>query len=347
MPKISVIIPVYNVEKYIEECLESVSKQTFSDIEIICVDDCGQDNSIKIVEEYQKKDNRIKIITHNKNKGLAASRNTGMAQASGDYISYIDSDDYIETNFLEELYKKAIETNADIVQSSIIFYYEDNNNFAFYVLNKDMEDFDIITQGKTDIYYNAGMCWNKLYKATLIKEHNITFPEGLYWEDNPFVIRAAHFANDIQYTKNTNYIYRQRKGSIVKLGNKKLHFDLLTTHIDMANFINSIDISKVEYINIFSRFMNRIMWEYDKIEDNPNLKNEKNNFKKEWKKVFKLCKYKKEVTKKVLRAYKIMVIPHYLRTGFNLIVTSISIIPLVIKILFKMLFYSHRLLIGK
>ena len=95
-PKISIIIPVYNVEKYLRECLDSCINQTLADIEIICVDDCSPDNSIKILEEYQAKDYRIKIFRHEKNKNLGAARNTGIQNAIGEYVWFVDSDDYID-----------------------------------------------------------------------------------------------------------------------------------------------------------------------------------------------------------------------------------------------------------
>ena len=104
-PKISIIIPVYNVEKYLRECLDSCVNQTLENIEIICVDDASPDNSIKILEEYQAKDSRIRIFRHEENKNLGAARNTGLANATGEYVWFVDSDDYIELNMVEELLK--------------------------------------------------------------------------------------------------------------------------------------------------------------------------------------------------------------------------------------------------
>ena len=113
MPKVSVIIPVYNTEKYLEKCLDSVCNQTLSDIEIICVDDCSTDNSLNILKEYAQKDNRIKLIEFKENKGAAAARNEGIKAATGEYIGFIDSDDYPETDsYYEQLYTKAKQENA-------------------------------------------------------------------------------------------------------------------------------------------------------------------------------------------------------------------------------------------
>lgn len=127
MCKISVIIPVYNSEKYIERCLKSLINQTFKDIEIICVDDCGTDNSMQIVERYAKKDSRIKIIRNSKNLKLGKTREAGFFSAKGEYVTFVDSDDECDLFFLEKLYKKAIETNADVVKANVKIIAPDGN----------------------------------------------------------------------------------------------------------------------------------------------------------------------------------------------------------------------------
>ena len=114
MPKVSVIIPVFNTEKYLTKCLDSVCNQTLSDIEIICVDDCSTDNSLNILKEYASKDNRIKLIEFKENKGAAVARNTGIIEAKGEYVGFIDSDDYVDLDFYEKLYNIGVCENADI-----------------------------------------------------------------------------------------------------------------------------------------------------------------------------------------------------------------------------------------
>jgi len=103
MPKFSIIVPIYKVEKYIKQCMQSILNQTYKDFEVICVDDCGKDNSMKIVEKMAQNDNRIIILHHDKNKGLSAARNTGFEIAKGEYTLFVDSDDWLETNCLEVL----------------------------------------------------------------------------------------------------------------------------------------------------------------------------------------------------------------------------------------------------
>ncbi len=111
---VSVIIPVYNTEKYLRKCLDSVCNQTLKDIEIICVNDCSSDDSLAILQEYASQDNRIKIINFTQNKGVAIARNTAIDEAKGEYIGFVDSDDYIDLDFYEKLYNKAVETGAEV-----------------------------------------------------------------------------------------------------------------------------------------------------------------------------------------------------------------------------------------
>lgn len=297
--KVSVIIPVYNVENYIAECLESVVCQSLTEIEILCIDDCGTDNSMKIVNEYAKRYPNIRIIYHKKNLGLATARNTGIRNALGEYIGFVDSDDFISRNFYEVLYSIAKNKNADIVESTIYLYHDNNHTFEEYKLNRDIEDKnDSDTSiNKLRLYRSSGMCWNKIYNRKLIIQHNIIFPEGLYWEDNPFVVKAAYYASKIQHASSVNYIYRQRQGSIVTLKHKKLHFDLLYTHLEIINFLNSVELEKNAYIQMSSWIIDRIWVEYKKLLQNWNLIGEDYKFYKVFCQLYNNILYKNELAK--------------------------------------------------
>ena len=120
MPKLSVIVPVYNVEKLLERCLDSILSQTLSDIEVICVDDCSPDNSIGILHRYQQKDSRVKVYRHAENKRQGGARNTALEVATGEYIGFIDSDDYIDPDFYQKLYDAAKGADADLAITGII-----------------------------------------------------------------------------------------------------------------------------------------------------------------------------------------------------------------------------------
>jgi len=119
IPNVSIIVPIYNVEPYLHRCLDSLVNQTLKDIEIICINDCSPDNSLDILKEYAEKDERINIINFEKNQGVSVARNTGIEIAKGEYIGFVDSDDYVDLDFYEKLYKKARETDADMVKASL------------------------------------------------------------------------------------------------------------------------------------------------------------------------------------------------------------------------------------
>ncbi len=340
-PKISVIIPIYNVEKYINECLDSILSQSLVEIEIICVDDCGSDNSIKIVNKYAENDPRIIIVSHKINSGLGAARNTGMSQAKGEYIGFVDSDDYILSNFYYELYSEAKKYDADIVQSTITLLHEHNNTFEPYGYNNLIIDFDSRQKKlcQLDIYYNSGMCWNKIYRTNLIRKEKILFPESLYWEDNPFVIKAAFYANKIIPKSNTSYIYRQRKGSIVTLGNKKLHFDLLLTHEIIISFLNNASVEVTEYLLLFHRMMQRIYYEYIKLDVTPELKNHKKSFKVGWLLIYKKCKYPNQFKYKYRKTH-LLCTNTRIRTLFKIFGRCFAILLTISIIILKLIIYA-------
>lgn len=343
--KVSIIIPIYNVEKYISECLDSVCNQTLKEIEILCIDDCGKDNSINIVKEYLKKDNRIKIIRHDKNKGLSGARNTGIRNAIGEYIGFVDSDDYISLNFYENLYNLAKKENADIVQSFLKLYYDDTKLCEDYCLNKEIEKFDSRIQNieKLDIYFNAAMVWNKIFKTDLILQNNIFFPEGLYWEDNPFTIQAAYYANKIIPEINSTYFYRQRPGSIITIGNEKSYFDMLKIHNSMIDFINSINLDKKSYNNIFNRFMSRLDLDFEKLQTNQDLKHLTKRYVKEWKKLYSKCLYKTDFKKEYKQiANKISI--SKLKRFYLIIINILHIIKLSLKICINIVINSYKLI---
>ena len=212
MPKISVIVPVYNVEKYLKECLESIINQTFKDIEIICINDGSTDNSLDILNQYAEKDNRIKVITQS-NQGLSAARNTGIKYANGEYISFIDSDDYIDTSLYETLVKylpaEMICFNAQAFGDNFIPEKMQKNLICKINGLAKISDKSIF---KTNVY-----AWNKLFKTDIIKKYNLEFPNGLYFEDFVFLWDYMLKIKTAYYLKNNKafYYYRQRSTSIM------------------------------------------------------------------------------------------------------------------------------------
>lgn len=213
MTKVSVIIPVYNVEKYLRECLDSVVNQSLKDIEIICVDDGSTDNSLSILQEYAAKDKRFKIFTQ-KNKGAATARNKGLRVAKSEYLYFMDSDDYLELEALEKIYKKITETNADICifknrvynQSTGEFISCNWENSILNIPNKK-------TFNKYDIPNVFFQCcnipaWSKMYKTSFIKKNNIEFQNLKTCNDVYFNYTTLALADSISFLDETLHTWR-------------------------------------------------------------------------------------------------------------------------------------------
>ncbi len=207
---ISVIVPVYNVEEYIEECVSSILAQTYKNIEVILIDDGSKDNSGMLCEAYQIKDDRVKVI-HKENGGLSDSRNTGIEVAKGDYLAFIDSDDYIPNNYLEELWKTIKETESDIAMCVITPFVNKieqcetaKKNIKIYLQKEAIE-------GMLCSRIRPTAC-NKLYKRQLFG--TIRYPKGKTTEDVYVIVDILLQVTLVAETNRTTYFYRQRKGSI-------------------------------------------------------------------------------------------------------------------------------------
>ena len=244
MPKISVIVPVYNVEKYLSQCLNSIIEQTFSDIEIICVNDGSTDNSRKILEQYAQKDSRIKIVDK-KNGGLSSARNAGMKVAQGEYYSFIDSDDWIDETMLEKLYNSMVSLDTDISICAVHQYDETNQKIddtnPYYTLGYFDESFDnrafSYVDTKPFLLDVCVMAWNKLYRKSFIDECQAEFPDGLIFEDGPFFFSIFFKTKRVSIVRDFLYYYRiNRSGSIIQKAGKK--------------FLNVIDVVELMYNKI-------------------------------------------------------------------------------------------------
>ena len=214
MVKVSVIIPIYNVEDYLIECLNSVSTQTLKDIEIICVNDGSSDDSLLIIEAFAEIDNRF-IIFDQENKGVGAARNRGLSYALGEFVYFMDSDDILDVNALEELYNEAVERNADFIMFKITNFYEK--------IDENIEDDDYYTMpylkrrvGKNNFDYFSvsdmalDLCVcppGNFFKRSFIED--IRFPEGLLFEDNVFFTHALFKAKRIFFYD--KFLYHRRK----------------------------------------------------------------------------------------------------------------------------------------
>ncbi|WP_157146718.1 glycosyltransferase family 2 protein [Brachyspira pilosicoli] len=256
MIKVSVIVPVYNVENYLRECLDSIINQTLKDIEILCIDDCGTDNSINILKEYAKKDDRIKIISHKENKGLGPARNTGIKESKGEYISFIDSDDYISKDYLENLYNTAKKYDSDIANTLNIKIDRNGriNNSYYVFVKKEYDSIWNLSNIENPYTTNAiaPYAWNKLYKRSFLMEHNLYFMDIKYGsEDADFAIRLMAHKPKISFNNNTIYYYRNRQDSLTG------HV-LKTNSLSVANSIKHMNNALNYYINNNPELLNDI-----------------------------------------------------------------------------------------
>ena len=221
MPKISVIIPVYNTEKYIDKCLNSIVNQTMQDIEIICVDDGSTDKSLRILNEYASKDNRIKILTQS-NSGAAKARNKGLSIATGEYLYFIDSDDFIDLTFCEKMYNQAFSTDSDICICKILGCKE---NRSKTVVSKRSLNLELIPDSKKvfnindfkDNFYQfcAINIFNKIFRKSLVEQYNIEFQDLKTCNDVFFYVSTLAVANAITFVDEPLITsVRERVGSI-------------------------------------------------------------------------------------------------------------------------------------
>lgn len=243
-PKVSVIIPCYNVEPYLRKCLNSVCNQTLRDIEIICVNDCSPDNSLEILKEYAQNDNRIKIIDFKQNQGVAIARNTAMAKAKGEYIGFVDPDDWIDIDFYEKLYNKAKECNSDLVIGNIrtvLNGKEINHNVNFDIFSKERVFYGLFPLG--------------LYKRDLLQKYDIKFTEGcIIGEDRLLPIMSCYYAQHFEIVNNVFYCCLKRENSATKNISERKINDFIYSSKLVLEFVNSRYFNDNQYNAIFRQF---------------------------------------------------------------------------------------------
>ena len=247
MPKVSIIVPVYNVEKYIDKCLSSLVNQTLNDIEIIIVNDGSIDNSEQIILKYKEKYPSKIVYLKKENGGLSDARNFGMPYAKGDYIAFLDSDDYVELDTYEKLYNRAIQTDADMVECDFYWEYSD----------KKIHDTSANYKDESDMYANARVvAWNKLYKKDLIINSGIKFPKGLRYEDLEFFYKILPQLKKIELINEPLIHYVQRDDSITYLQNEKT--------ADIFAILDNI-INYYKWINLYNEYNQELEYMYVRI----------------------------------------------------------------------------------
>lgn len=227
-PLVSIIVPVFGVEKYLNRCVESIVNQTYKNLEIILVDDGSPDNCPKMCDEWAKKDERIKVI-HKENNGLAEARNSGLKVFSGDYVMFIDSDDYIDNDMVEFLLKLLLNNNADVSRCGFYYNYEAENeestpplDNSLRVLEYDERMIDLLSGTHV-----SGVAWNKLFKAEIVKSHRFKKTDGCS-EDIMFNFRAYQDIKTGAFCDEPKYHYVIRENSITSSNFGKGAFSIIT-----------------------------------------------------------------------------------------------------------------------
>ncbi|WP_022760886.1 glycosyltransferase family 2 protein [Butyrivibrio sp. AD3002] len=213
--KISVIIPIYNAQDFLIECLDSILKQTLKNIEVICIDDGSTDDSSVVLNMYREKDDRVRVV-HQDNKGSAEARNMGLSIAKGEFICFMDADDYYPNeSVLECLYNKAISNNALICGGSLNQYLQDKN-ITKTKFSRLSRMYSFTKEGKIlykDYQFDYGYT-RFIYKTKLIKDNNVQFPNYCRFQDPPFFVRAMLIANEFYAIPMCTYVYRQKHKKI-------------------------------------------------------------------------------------------------------------------------------------
>ena len=267
MSEISIIVPVYNVEKYLENCIESILNQTFKDFELILVDDGSTDNSGKICDIYEKKDSRIKVI-HKNNGGLSSARNTGLDIACGKYVGFIDSDDSIHPRMYEMLYDLIKKYESDISCCNYkkiydIFKDEYENVNSLEVI--EMSNIEAIKNlYDKEIGVKLVIACNKLYRKNLFD--NIRYKVGRLHEDEFMAHRILYNSKKITYVDNELYYYLQREGSIMSQISYKRKVDALLSKSDRMRFCNKVGLTSMsdnickiyefDFFNLYKQLLN-------------------------------------------------------------------------------------------
>lgn len=244
---ISVIIPMYNVEKYVHVCLNSVLNQNYSDFEIICIDDASMDSTLDILDYFTQKDSRIKILKNDYNRGPGFSRNRGLGEAKGDYILFLDGDDWLSSSAFECLLTNTEKNNLDVLIFKSVVYYEEYSDFGiegYYDVkflndfeNKIFNHFDL---EKSRLFSIPNAPWNKFYKKSFLDENNIYFPnENLIHEDNPFYCSIITSANRISFINKYLYNRRRRPDSIMTLDNERLFDNIDIVYLILEVFLKN------------------------------------------------------------------------------------------------------------
>lgn len=254
--QVSVIIPVFNTEEYLPKCISSIINQTIKNIEIICINDCSTDDSLKILQDFSKQDIRIRIVDLKENKGVSNARNTGIDLAQGEYIYFIDSDDWIDTNYLEEMLIKIKEVNSDIIiNANLVKEYDDSTRKAYGKFDFLTKNFESLNPKIIQKFFPP-VIWTRLYKREYLNKYNFRFPVVKCGAEDIYFAYACDLMQEKSYIfKGPYYHYCQHQTSAVHLKERGFHyiesFKLLYKFLNNNNIdLNDIKLFYVESLII-------------------------------------------------------------------------------------------------
>ena len=265
-PKLSIIVPVYNTEIYLKECLDSLVNQTFKDIEIIIVNDCSPDNSEAVILEYQAKDPRIKYIKHDKNLGLGGARNTGITNASGEWIAFVDSDDYIDLNTYKTMLSLMDKHKANLGMFSVVNFDDDTKEETYDpYFDCDIDTLTTINHQNFNRIKDGIVC-NKIFKSSDITDNNITFPEHLKHEDEEFWFKYVAMVEPSVIGSNKKfYHYRQRSNST--MGQREVsRKDLPQICLNIYSFLQQNRKKELYRQFLLSSLVQYLYYHYEKVQ---------------------------------------------------------------------------------
>ena len=268
-PAISILVPICNVEKFLNKCLQSIVEQTLENIEIICINDGSKDNSLNIIQSFAEKDNRIKIIDKS-NTGYGDSMNCGLKMAQGEYIGIVESDDFVDSRIFEVLYEYAQKYDSDIVKSSFYFYWENpqkiiyNNSFN---INKISLNFK---ENNNSLLHSIPSIWAAIYKRKWLIENKIHFlnTPGAAYQDTSFHFKTACLAKNIILMPEA-YLYYRQDNALSSVKNAAME-KVLALHKELEeirSFVNTLDDKNVLKI-YYPMAIEKYMWNYGRIEAN-------------------------------------------------------------------------------
>lgn len=263
-PKVSVIIPAYNVEKYIVECLKSVINQTLKEIEIIIVNDGSTDNTLEIIKTFMKYDTRIRLIDR-ENRGVGVVKNNALNYAKGECVSFIDSDDVIEPDLLENAYNKYCENNVEVVVFGAYALKEGKRKKCLYGIEKIPPKFRNKVVNRVDVQKIlfklplVAMC--KIYDREFLMNNNIRFQEGCIGEDQIFFLKAMLLAKNIFITDKNYYGYRRNRKDSLTFKKKKENNSVILNFYEIEKFVKSAEFSSELKLKILDRYFNKcVSW---------------------------------------------------------------------------------------